>query len=35
MGYKLIEMCSPKGYAQIGFGSLANMKTADIRKHYK
>ncbi len=32
MGYKLIELCSPKGYAQIGFGFLANMKTADIKK---
>jgi sugar phosphate isomerase/epimerase len=31
MGYKLIEMCSPKGYAGIGFGSFANMKTADIK----
>ena len=29
--YKLIEMCSPKGYATLGFGSLVNMKTADIR----
>jgi hypothetical protein len=25
-GYKLIEMCSPKGYATLGFGSLASMK---------
>ena len=32
MGYKLTEMCSPKGYAQIGFGPLAAMKTADIKK---
>jgi sugar phosphate isomerase/epimerase len=32
MGYKLIELCSPKGYAQIGFGFLSNMKTADIKK---
>jgi sugar phosphate isomerase/epimerase len=32
MGYKLIEMCSPKGYAQIGFGSFVNMKTSDIKK---
>jgi sugar phosphate isomerase/epimerase len=32
MGYKLIELCSPKGYAQIGFGFLANMPVADIRK---
>lgn len=32
MGYKMIEMCSPKGYAQIGFGKFAAMKTADIKK---
>lgn len=31
-GYKLIEMCSPKGYEQIGFGAFTKMKTADIRK---
>ena len=31
-GYKSIEMCSPKGYEQIGFGAFAKMKTADIRK---
>ncbi len=30
-GYKLVEMCSPTGYAQIGFGFLTNMKTADIK----
>jgi sugar phosphate isomerase/epimerase len=30
-GYKQIEMCSPKGYATLGFGSLVNMKTADMR----
>jgi sugar phosphate isomerase/epimerase len=30
-GYKLTEMCSPTGYAQIGFGFLSNMKTADIK----
>lgn len=30
-GYQLVEMCSPQGYANIGFGPLANMKTADIR----
>jgi len=32
MGYKLVEMCSPQGYAQIGFGFLANTKPTDIRK---
>jgi sugar phosphate isomerase/epimerase len=31
MGYKLIEMCSPKGYANIGFGPFVNMKPSDIR----
>jgi len=31
LGYKLIEMCSPQGYAAIGFGPIAKMKTADIR----
>ncbi|HSN09251.1 MAG TPA: sugar phosphate isomerase/epimerase [Hanamia sp.] len=31
-GYSQIEMCSPKGYAQIGFGPLAKMKTSDLRK---
>jgi sugar phosphate isomerase/epimerase len=30
-GYQLVEMCSPSGYATIGFGSFVNMKTADIR----
>src|ERR1035438_8521629 len=29
-GYKLTELCSPVGYAQIGFGFLSGMKTADI-----
>ena len=32
MNYQLIELCSPKGYKDIGFGFLASMKTADIRK---
>ena len=31
-GYKLTEMCSPAGYADIGFGFLKDTKTADIRK---
>jgi sugar phosphate isomerase/epimerase len=30
-GYKLLEMCYPKGYATNGFGPLMNMKTADMR----
>src|SRR5665213_492961 len=32
LGYSQIEMCSPKGYAEIGFGPLAKMKTSDLRK---
>lgn len=32
MGYKMIEMCSPKGYANIGFGAFTKMKTEDIKK---
>ena len=31
-GYQLVEMCSPKGYATLGFGPLVNMKAADMRK---
>ena len=31
LGYQLTEMCSPAGYAEIGFGPLVNMKTADMR----
>ncbi len=30
-GYKLVEMCYPKGYATSGFGPLVNMKTTDMR----
>jgi sugar phosphate isomerase/epimerase len=30
-GYQLVEMCSPKGYASIGFGPLVNMKATDMR----
>jgi sugar phosphate isomerase/epimerase len=32
MGYSLIELCSPAGYKDIGFGFLSSMSTADIRK---
>ncbi|HEV2483239.1 MAG TPA: TIM barrel protein, partial [Puia sp.] len=32
MGYKLIELCSPTGYKDIGFGFLANMPTPEIKK---
>jgi sugar phosphate isomerase/epimerase len=31
MGYKQMEMCSPQGYASIGFGPLVSMKTSDMR----
>lgn len=32
MGYKIVEMCSPQGYAQIGFGPLVNIKPPDMVK---
>ncbi len=32
LGYQLTEMCSPKGYANIGYGPLVNMKASDMRK---
>ncbi len=31
MGYQNIEMCSPKGYATIGFGAFVNMKPATLK----
>lgn len=31
-GYKVMEMCYPKGYANAGFGPLVNMKTTDMRQ---
>jgi sugar phosphate isomerase/epimerase len=31
-GYKTTEMCSPPGYANAGYGSLVNMKAAEMRK---
>src|SRR5215831_8046513 len=30
LGYQQVEMCSPKGYSGLGFGSLANMPTQDL-----
>ncbi len=30
-GYQLIEMCSPKGYVDNGFGPLVSMKASDMR----
>ena len=32
MGYQQLEMCSPKGYADIGFGPLVNMKPSEMRQ---
>ena len=32
LGYSTIELCSPKGYAAIGFGTIAKMQTSDLRK---
>lgn len=31
-GYQLVEMCSPKGYKNSGFGPLLNMKTSEMRQ---
>jgi sugar phosphate isomerase/epimerase len=31
-GYQLVEMCSPKGYVDSGFGPLVSIKPADMRK---
>jgi sugar phosphate isomerase/epimerase len=32
MGYQNVEMCSPPGYAQIGFGGLVSMSGTQMRK---
>src|SRR5579884_3937333 len=32
VGYQRIEMCSPMGYAGLGFGSLAKMKGSELRR---
>ncbi len=34
-GYRLTEMCSPKGYEKIGFGSLVNIKPPELRSMIK
>lgn len=31
-GYQIVEMCSPKGYVDSGFGPLVSMKTSDMKK---
>ncbi len=35
LGYKGIEMCSPRGYKQFGFGPLANLKVDELRQKIK
>ncbi|HEY0055228.1 MAG TPA: sugar phosphate isomerase/epimerase family protein [Pedobacter sp.] len=30
-GFRMVEMCSPKGYKNMGFGPLASMKGSDMR----
>jgi len=35
IGYKAIEMCSPLGYEKSGYGPLAKMKPAEMRKIIK
>lgn len=32
MGYKVTEMCSPKGYEKAGYAPLIEMKTTDMKK---
>jgi sugar phosphate isomerase/epimerase len=32
LGYQYLEMCSPSGYADSGFGALVSMKTPEMRK---
>jgi len=32
VGYQRIEMCSPPGYKSLGFGNLAGMKGAEVRR---
>jgi sugar phosphate isomerase/epimerase len=34
MGYKLIEMCYPKGYEKIGFGSFVQYKGGELKKMF-
>src|SRR3954452_18445870 len=31
IGYKAIEMCSPKGYERAGYGPLVGMKPSDMK----
>jgi sugar phosphate isomerase/epimerase len=32
MGYQLVEMCYPPGYAQFGFGPLVGMKATEMKR---
>jgi sugar phosphate isomerase/epimerase len=32
LGYQSVEMCSPPGYAALGFGPLVNMKAKEMRQ---
>jgi sugar phosphate isomerase/epimerase len=32
IGYRTIEMCSPKGYERAGYGPLAKLSAAEVRK---
>jgi sugar phosphate isomerase/epimerase len=32
MGFRTIELCSPPGYVKSGFGSLLNLKAAEVRR---
>jgi sugar phosphate isomerase/epimerase len=34
MGYKLLEMCYPKGYEKIGFGSFVQYKGGELKKMF-
>lgn len=35
LGYNSIEMCSPPGYMDYGFGALQSMKAAEMKKVFK
>jgi sugar phosphate isomerase/epimerase len=34
IGYRSVEMCSPRGYAQNGFAPLIPMKASELRQHF-
>src|SRR6218665_1686096 len=35
MGYQVVEMCYPSGYAKAGFGNLVNVKASEILRIIK